>query len=55
MLELKNPKIAVLGLNPHAGEDGILGDEEMAKSVASEMDVTEMISKSANILSYVLI
>ncbi len=22
------PKIAVLGLNPHAGEDGILGDEE---------------------------
>ena len=22
------PKIAVLGLNPHAGEDGLLGDEE---------------------------
>ena len=27
-LGLKNPKIAVLGLNPHAGEDGIIGDEE---------------------------
>jgi 4-hydroxythreonine-4-phosphate dehydrogenase len=24
----KNPKIAVLGLNPHAGENGILGKEE---------------------------
>ncbi|MCH7402069.1 4-hydroxythreonine-4-phosphate dehydrogenase PdxA [Belliella kenyensis] len=23
------PKIAVLGLNPHAGEDGLLGDEEI--------------------------
>lgn len=26
---IQNPKIAVLGLNPHAGEDGILGDEEI--------------------------
>jgi len=25
---LKKPKIAVLGLNPHAGEDGLLGKEE---------------------------
>ena len=25
---LKNPKIAVCGLNPHAGEGGIFGDEE---------------------------
>jgi 4-hydroxythreonine-4-phosphate dehydrogenase len=25
----KNPKILVCGLNPHAGEDGILGDEEI--------------------------
>ena len=24
----KNPKIAILGLNPHAGENGILGNEE---------------------------
>jgi 4-hydroxythreonine-4-phosphate dehydrogenase len=25
---LEKPRIAVLGLNPHAGEDGLLGDEE---------------------------
>jgi 4-hydroxythreonine-4-phosphate dehydrogenase len=25
---ITKPKIAVLGLNPHAGEDGLLGDEE---------------------------
>ena len=25
---IKNPKIAVCGLNPHAGEDGLLGNEE---------------------------
>lgn len=25
---IKNPKIAVLGLNPHAGESGIIGKEE---------------------------
>jgi 4-hydroxythreonine-4-phosphate dehydrogenase len=26
---LKSPKIGILGLNPHAGENGILGDEEI--------------------------
>ncbi|MCH7397062.1 4-hydroxythreonine-4-phosphate dehydrogenase PdxA [Belliella sp. DSM 107340] len=26
---ISKPKIAVLGLNPHAGEDGLLGDEEI--------------------------
>ncbi|HBG40574.1 MAG TPA: 4-hydroxythreonine-4-phosphate dehydrogenase PdxA [Porphyromonadaceae bacterium] len=26
---LENPRIAVLGLNPHAGENGLLGKEEM--------------------------
>lgn len=25
---IKNPKIAVLGLNPHAGDDGLIGDED---------------------------
>ncbi|MDF2159319.1 4-hydroxythreonine-4-phosphate dehydrogenase PdxA [Algoriphagus sp. CAU 1675] len=25
---ISKPKIAILGLNPHAGEDGLLGDEE---------------------------
>lgn len=28
LLGIKKPKIAVAGLNPHAGEAGILGDEE---------------------------
>lgn len=28
---IKNPKIAVLGLNPHAGEGGLLGKEEVAE------------------------
>ena len=27
-LNLPNPRIAVLGLNPHAGENGLIGDEE---------------------------
>jgi 4-hydroxythreonine-4-phosphate dehydrogenase len=27
-LGIKNPKIAVLGLNPHAGEEGLIGKEE---------------------------
>ena len=27
--ELKNPRISILGLNPHAGEDGYLGSEEI--------------------------
>jgi 4-hydroxythreonine-4-phosphate dehydrogenase len=26
---IKSPKIAILGLNPHAGEDGTMGDEEI--------------------------
>ena len=28
-LKILNPKIAVLGLNPHAGENGLIGDEEI--------------------------
>jgi 4-hydroxythreonine-4-phosphate dehydrogenase len=28
MLGIENPRIAVTGLNPHAGEQGLLGDEE---------------------------
>ncbi len=28
-LKIKNPKFALCGLNPHAGENGILGDEEI--------------------------
>lgn len=29
MLQIENPRIGVCGLNPHAGEDGILGREEI--------------------------
>lgn len=28
-LRINNPKIAVLGLNPHAGENGLIGNEEI--------------------------
>lgn len=27
--DIKSPKIAILGLNPHSGEDGLIGDEEI--------------------------
>lgn len=33
MLGIKKPKIAVAGLNPHAGETGMFGDEEIKKIV----------------------
>jgi 4-hydroxythreonine-4-phosphate dehydrogenase len=33
MLNIKNPRIAVAGLNPHAGEAGIFGDEEIRKII----------------------
>jgi 4-hydroxythreonine-4-phosphate dehydrogenase len=29
MCGIRNPRIAVAGLNPHAGESGIMGDEEI--------------------------
>ena len=30
-MSIKNPKIAVAGYNPHSGEDGLFGDEEIEK------------------------
>lgn len=33
MLNIRNPRIAVAGLNPHAGEAGIFGDEEIKKII----------------------
>jgi len=33
MLRIKKPRIAVAGLNPHAGEAGIFGDEELKKII----------------------
>ena len=39
---IRNPKIAILGLNPHAGEDGLIGSEE--KNVISPV-IKELLSK----------
>ncbi len=33
MLRIKKPRIAVAGLNPHAGEAGIFGDEELKQII----------------------
>lgn len=33
MLGIENPRIAVSGLNPHAGESGIFGDEEIKEII----------------------
>ncbi len=33
VLKIKNPRIAVAGLNPHAGESGIFGNEEIKKII----------------------
>ena len=35
-VEIKNQKVAVLGLNPHAGDNGVLGNEERAIEEAIE-------------------
>jgi 4-hydroxythreonine-4-phosphate dehydrogenase len=41
MLGVKNPKIAVAGLNPHAGEKGIFGDEEIRKIIPAVREAIE--------------
>jgi len=41
-LKIKNPKIAVLGLNPHAGENGKIGDEEL-KTIIPAIDSLKQI------------
>ncbi len=38
MFSIKKPKIAVSGLNPHAGESGIFGDEEIKKIIPAIKD-----------------
>lgn len=44
-LGIKEPKIAVLGLNPHAGEDGLLGTEEskFIKPLLSKKEYIEFV------------
>jgi len=36
--EITHPRIAVLGLNPHCGEEGLLGDEEKMEIVPAIME-----------------
>ncbi|MBA1393735.1 4-hydroxythreonine-4-phosphate dehydrogenase PdxA, partial [Lactobacillus sp. XV13L] len=45
-LGIVNPRVAVAGLNPHAGEDGLFGDEEI-KEIAPA--VKEMQAKGINV------
>jgi len=42
MLGIRNPKIAVAGLNPHAGEKGIFGDEEIRKIIPAVREATKV-------------
>lgn len=44
---IRKPKIAVLGLNPHAGDNGVIGDEEKAKIVPAIQR-----AKEANLVVY---
>ena len=39
---IRNPKIAVLGLNPHAGEEGLLGNEEQQTIIPAIEQAKEM-------------
>lgn len=41
MLGMKEPRIAVAGLNPHAGESGVLGSEEMQEIIPAIMQAKE--------------
>ena len=38
MLDIKNPRIAVAGLNPHAGETGLFGNEEITSIIPAIED-----------------
>ena len=51
--KLKHPSITVLGLNPHAGEDGKIGQEELLKinpavKICKEMGIKVSYAKSAD-------
>ena len=39
---INNPKIAVCGLNPHCGENGVIGDEEQYAIIPAIMELREM-------------
>ncbi len=39
---IRNPRIAVLGLNPHAGDDGLLGSEEQKQITPAILEAKEL-------------
>ena len=39
-LGVANPKLGVFGLNPHAGEEGVLGSEEVTTVLAARLSAT---------------
>lgn len=39
---IKNPRIAILGLNPHAGENGTIGNEELEIIIPAINDLKEL-------------
>ncbi|MEM1550625.1 MAG: 4-hydroxythreonine-4-phosphate dehydrogenase PdxA, partial [Candidatus Bathyarchaeia archaeon] len=41
-LGIKNPKMAIAALNPHAGEDGLIGDEEIREIIPAVRDLQDM-------------
>ena len=43
-LGIAKPKIAVCGLNPHAGEDGLFGDEELLDKRSSPVELAAGLS-----------
>ena len=47
IFKLANPKIAVLGINPHAGEFGTIGDEEQ-NVIMPEIDELQLVGYDAN-------
>jgi 4-hydroxythreonine-4-phosphate dehydrogenase len=52
---IRNPRIAVLGLNPHAGEDGLLGKEEQAVIIpAVEQSRNQKISVFARLMGFLV-
>ncbi len=42
MFGIENPRIAVAGLNPHAGESGIFGDEEIKEIIPAIEDAKKL-------------
>lgn len=53
-LKINNPRIAVCGLNPHAGENGLLGEEELAwiNPLLKKLDLPDAIPADTGFFRY---